>query len=168
MPMDGPTPRAPRLRDIPRDAWPSHPHYPNQVLLLGSHDNFRRLSRLLVDHADREDSVDWIASLFSQWIGAMRSHEAYEERKLYPFLTRRWGLSFDQAEAGHRELHDCDGRVRAALAERRAGTGPPAALRRALDRHDTVLREHLDHEEQLVIPALLELSPREFADYYRS
>jgi hypothetical protein len=42
---------------------------------------------------------------------------------------------------------------------------PAPGLADALEEHDAVLQVHLDHEEELVIPALLELSPREFEDY---
>ena len=37
--------------------------------------------------------------LFERWKQAMGGHEAYEERKLYPFLTRRWGVSCATAES---------------------------------------------------------------------
>ena len=32
-----------------------------------------------------------------RWISAMRSHESYEEGKLYPFLEMRWGVSMNPA-----------------------------------------------------------------------
>ena len=39
-------------------------------------------------------------------------------------------------------------------------------LHRALARHDEILQEHLDLEEELVVPLLLALSPQEFGEYY--
>ena len=33
---------------LAREQWPTHPRFPGQVLLLGSHENFRRISRALV------------------------------------------------------------------------------------------------------------------------
>ncbi|MCH9684301.1 MAG: hemerythrin domain-containing protein [Deltaproteobacteria bacterium] len=168
MPMDGPVPTSPRPLSLPREQWRRHPHFATQTLLLGSHENFRRISTMLVDNAGQAATQAWIGRLYAQWIAAMRSHEAYEEYKLYPFLTRRWGLSFAEAEAGHQRLHACDGEVRAAFDRGRGEGDSPDVLRIALERHDGVLREHLRHEEDLVIPALLALTPREFEDYYRS
>lgn len=34
---------------LSRAEWRDHPHFPSQVLLLGSHANFRRINRYLVD-----------------------------------------------------------------------------------------------------------------------
>ena len=89
---------------IPREDWTAHPRFRTQALLLGSHANFRKVSRYLVDQASRERFVG-LHSLFDRWIAAMRSHEAYEERKLYPYLEYRWGVSLDEARTGHGELH---------------------------------------------------------------
>lgn len=164
--MDGPTPRSPRLRSLPRESWAEHPHFPSQVLLLGSHDSFRRLSWVLVDHAKKGEQLDWIAIVYPQWIAAMRSHEAYEEHKLYPYLTRRWGLSFEAAEEGHRRLHAHDAVIRELLADLDA-PDVASSLHAELRANDTTLNDHLDLEEELVIPALLELEPQEFEDYRR-
>jgi hypothetical protein len=93
----------------------------------------------------------------------MRSHEHYEEYKLYPFLQRRFGDSTECLERGHQQLHAAVDRVRAAY------TGLESAeISSALRAHDAVLLEHLDQEEELVIPRLLELAPDEFDAYYRS
>ncbi len=154
----------PRIPSVPRHAWSDHPHWPRQTLLLGSHANFRRISTQLVDHARRGEQLSWIASVYPQWIAAMRSHEGYEEYKLYPYLERRWGMSLTSAERGHQRLHACDEAVRSALATLRR-EGVSITLHAALQEHDRVLREHLDHEEELVIPGLLELTPPEFDDY---
>ncbi len=154
----------PRLRSLPRSAWSQHPHWPTQTLLLRSHANFRRLSRHLIETTRDDERRQWIAVVYPQWIAAMRSHEAYEEHKLYPYLSRRWGLSFEEAQEGHQRLHQHDRTVREALRDLSEG-GSSDALRDALAEHDRVLREHLDLEELLVIPALLELTPREFDDY---
>ena len=45
-------------------------------------------------------------------------------------------------------------------------TFDPAALAAAFAHHDQVLRAHLDVEEDLVIPRLLDLTPKEFNAYY--
>lgn len=145
------------MRAIKREQWESHRNYPNQVLLLGSHENFRKISSLLVEQTRRGGNSPGVESLYRRWKSAMGGHEYYEENKLYPYLTRRWGVSFRDAEAGHEALRTRDIDVRAALADPSSST-----LAHALAAHHEVLIEHLRYEEDLVIPLLLELSSDEF------
>jgi len=160
---------------IPRAEWTAHPRFPTQALLLGSHANFRRVSRHLIDKAAQEELVG-LHSLFDRWIAAMRSHEAYEEQKLYPYLEHRWGVSLDNARTGHLELHSRADAVAEAfkVSAHPADPANPArgsegnAVLRALTAHDLTLDAHLNLEEEAVIPLLLALEPDEFARYYKS
>jgi len=163
---------------IPREDWTAHPRFRSQALLLGSHANFRRVSSFLVDRAASEKFVG-LHSLFDRWIAAMRSHEAYEERKLYPYLEYRWQVSLDEARTGHSELHARADEVAEAFRSlaRPADPADPAdstpdppdnPVLRALQAHDRTLSAHLDVEEEAVIPLLLALDPEEFDRYYRS
>ena len=154
-----------------RDEWRLHPRFPAQVLLLGSHENFRRVSTYLLQEAQSGRPYAPLESLFRRWISAMRGHEAYEEHKLYPFLERRWDVSFESAEAGHVELHKCYDAVIEAFARGRGDAeleDEQAMLIQALEAHDRVLHEHLELEENLVVPLLLELSPEEFEFFCNS
>jgi len=150
---------------LPRDAWASHPHFPHQTLLLGSHEAFRTTSRTLVDRARRGGDTAALRWVFLRWKAAMGNHEHYEEGKLYPYLEARWGLDLDPARAGHTAVAEAEEAVlRAATVD-----GPATeALARALADHDAVLLTHLDLEEAVVIPALLALSPAEFEAYTSS
>ena len=150
--------------NIPREDWTAHPRFRTQALLVGSHANFRRVSRYLVDQAAREEFVG-LHSLFDRWIAAMRSHEAYEERKLYPYLEYRWQVSLDEARTGHGELHARADEVAEAF---RSLARPADPVLRALQAHDRTLDDHLDVEEEAVVPLLLALDPEEFDRYYRS
>lgn len=141
---------------LPRTAWDAHPNYPHQVLLLGSHRNFRSISRRLIERADQGAAPGAVLPSFSWWKSAMGSHEHYEEAKLYPYLEHRWGLTCDHLTAGHHALAVADEDVRAADA---------STLTEALEAHHQVLMDHLDAEERLVIPALLALQAEEFDDY---
>jgi hypothetical protein len=143
---------------LPRTQWETHPNYPNNVLLLGSHRNFRAMSRQLVAHARAGVSASSILNNFSWWKSAMRSHEHYEEAKLYPYLQHRWGLDCSPLVAGHEALSIADEAVRRA----RGGD-----LTAALEAHHATLMDHLDAEEDLVIPALLALPRAAFDDYSR-
>lgn len=147
---------------LARDAWATHPRFPAQTLLLGSHDNFRRMNASLLQRATGGMPGASIGRIFAAWKAAMRSHEGYEEYKLYPYLTHVWGLSFEACEAGHRALGHWDVEVRAAA----AAPGPATPeLCDALAMHQEVLLHHLEEEERLVIPALLSLSPEAFEAY---
>lgn len=152
-----------RVRSIPRSEWSTHPNYPGNLLLLGSHENFREINRRMVvqlEGLEPGSDLSWLGRRYDLWIQAMRSHEAYEEQKLYPYLQARWGVPFDDARAGHEALHDVDVRVRAAF---RAHDVTEAAD--ALRRHEEVLLAHLQLEEDLVIPLLLELPRAEFVRF---
>ena len=152
---------------IPRQQWVRHPRFPAQTLLLGSHENFRRINAYLCEQAAEVPEPERLELLYRRWIGAMRSHEHYEEHKLYPYLARRWNAPFDEAEEGHRQLHDKHAGVLHAFSQLRVDA-PNArdGLVQALAEHQSVLTEHLRHEEDLVIPLLLELTPEEFRAYY--
>ena len=152
---------------LPREQWTAHPRYPQQVLLLGAHRQFRHLSRRLAQRAARGGDTTAIRRLFEPWKHMMtHGHERYEEHKLYPYLEARWGISCDALRAGHADLHACDAAVRAALDS--SGSDASPALAAALQAHDDALSAHLDQEEAVVIPALLALSPEEFEAYSRS
>jgi hypothetical protein len=87
----------------------------------------------------------------------MKSHEGYEESKLYPYLHARYGVSMAILELHHQQLGLADERVHAAF---RAGHALQFA--HALKKHDEILVPHLAQEEDMVIPLLLTLTPREF------
>lgn len=150
--------------DIPRSEWRSHPKYSTQALLLGSHDNFRKLSAHLVTESMRA----WAAAptrapdrnlsgLFGRWKSAMKNHEGYEESKLYPYLTAKYGVGMSILEVHHQRLGLAEDRVKAAT---RAGDALKFA--HALKTHDEILVPHLEQEENMVIPLLLSLTPEEF------
>ncbi len=163
------------LPQIPRKDWQAHPRFRTQALLLGSHANFRRVSRFLIDQATLEQFAG-LHSLFDRWIAAMRSHEAYEERKLYPYLEYRWGVSLEEARGGHAELHTRADEVVDAFRTLAHPADPSDSnenradnpVLQALQAHDRTLGAHLDVEEEAVIPLLLALDPDEFDRYYRS
>lgn len=154
----------------PRDQWIAHPHYPSQILLLGSHESFRRVSERVIELAATGRDGAAAESLFLRWMAAMRSHEAYEEHKLYPFLARRFCVDTAPASRGHEALHQAEQQVHLGFQSARAMPPgiPDQALVPALKAHRRLLDEHLQLEEEMVIPLLLALSPAEFGEYYDS
>jgi len=167
------------VREWPRDRWKEHPNWPEQTLLLNSHDGFRRMCSWLIESVHELDltsdsplrgrkRVVLLRMLFDQWQAGMGGHERYEEKKLYPYLGRKYGVAFDHLERGHHELHIARDEVivkfRMAAA---SGAGHPERdqLGETLDSYNGILVEHLRVEEELVIPLLLTLSPDEFREY---
>jgi hypothetical protein len=96
-------------------------------------------------------------ALFKRWKRAMKSHEGYEESKLYPYLHARYGVSMSILELHHQQLGLADEKVHSAFA-----AGDALKFAHALKKHDEILVPHLAQEEEMVIPLLLSLTPREF------
>ena len=167
--------------DIPRDSWIEHPRYESQTLLLGSHEAFRRRSDWTIERVESLDGSDaadarrrtrWLSrgsTDFDWWMAGMKSHERYEESKLYPYLVRKYGVAVDALEAGHRVLDarklDVQRTFRGAMASDAEPVAALGALLTALRAHRGVLRDHLHAEEDMVIPMLLALTPDEFREY---
>ncbi len=150
-----------------RSEWASHSNYPRQALLLSSHESFRNISSHLVKETMRAWSEApgsgpraVLSRLFWRWKSAMKSHEGYEEGKLYPYLRAKYGVSFAVLELHHRNLGLAEDRVR--LAER---NGDALQFAHAIKKHDEILVPHLAQEEEMVIPLLLSLEPDEFDRY---
>ena len=144
---------------LPPEGWASHPRFPQQVLLLGSHERFRGTGSRLIKALKQGESRTKLLSQFSMWKSAMERHEHYEEHKLYPFLEHRWGMETQDLSEGHVALDRADAVVRRAHG---------AELGAALEAHQDILLLHLDMEERRVIPALLALSAEEFVLYSSS
>ena len=124
---------------LPVEEWAKHPRFPQQTLLLNSHESFRRTGSMLLERARAGRDGPGIGWVFHVWKSAMRNHEAYEEYKLYPYLEARWGLSMEEAEQGHRALGELDAAVRAAISPGDA----TEALADALAHHRRVLGDNL-------------------------
>lgn len=168
---------------IPRSEWTDHPRFAEHTALLESHDSFRGRSVWIIDRlrdlaprgsSDARRRTRWVKRMrvdFRWWRASMGAHERYEERKLYPYLTHRFGLSFEPLTRDHRALYVQADRVERAFAEAHADDGrarsllsllPLSQLIHELETHRTLLHRHLEREEDIVIPLLLSLSRDEY------
>ncbi|MBT8493948.1 MAG: hemerythrin domain-containing protein [Deltaproteobacteria bacterium] len=164
----------------PRSEWPEHPQFPAQTVLLESHRTFRRIAVHLLERLHditelpeltmkrRARLLYKLGLTFDDWQSAMRSHERYEERRLYPLLERLYGANLGHLEVHHRALHQGADAVRLEVARaREAAQAPEAepgwpALESALLGYRAQLQGHLQAEENAVIPLVLELPRAEF------
>ena len=76
---------------------------------------------------------------------------------LFPVVAGRTGIAPDQLVADHRELTDAIRLVESTL----ASEPTKESAKVAVESFAEVLRSHLDREEQLVVPLLLEMTPEE-------
>lgn len=174
---------------LAREDWPAHPRFPAQTLLLEAHESFRKRAVWIRERVEAiapsgpirssgpavlNRRQRWrlrMADDFAWWMKGMRGHERYEERRLYPFLARRYGYLFAALEQAHRMLHEQERAVTDSFAALVPGAGDEpvrhAALMAALCAYEDALRAHLAAEEELIIPMLLALEPAEL-DGFRS
>jgi hypothetical protein len=147
------------IPDIPRESWQVHENYAVRSGLLRSHDSFREISDYLVDKSRGADalSIGNLIFLFLRWKQAMKNHEAYEERKLYPYLSGKFGISFADMESQHDSLGELERRIIAAW-----GEGDRDTTASLFAKHDRVLKTHLIAEEDRVIPLILSLNVDEY------
>ena len=136
---------------------------PDQVLLLGSHDNFRHLNAHLVEQAQQLPQPLRLQQLYRRWISAMQNHEYYEEHKLYPYLARRWDVSFDAAQRGHHMLHKKQANILNAFRGIQENHDKQAAretLITALKEHENTLQKPPEDRRGPCDPTTFRASPR--------
>lgn len=115
-------------------------------MLLQAHDQFRRAADVLVERPGPERR-----HLFRRLVTVLRHHHHAEEVGLFPLVRRHIGDALDTLVDDHAMLDEA-----VASAAGQLTHGDPTE---ALMHLRTVLNEHLDREEALVVPVLLRLSP---------
>ncbi|MCT8974895.1 hemerythrin domain-containing protein [Microbaculum marinisediminis] len=160
----------------PREVWPTHPNLGElSKFWLGRHDMFRELNGALLSASDQLKAGTVPAEAFRQWflprirffLQQLEGHHMIEDHEYFPLLTRtepRLARGFDILENDHEAIHagllalqEAGGGLARAL------TGPPdrigfaaEAMSDTLSGFLTRLHRHLDDEEDLIIPILLD------------
>jgi iron-sulfur cluster repair protein YtfE (RIC family) len=138
-------------------AWRSHPNAGGPTsMLLAIHDHFRAASEHLTRVHPTGDARA-LARVFIPLAHTLHHHHHAEEAMLFPLVHRRTGIAPAQLQADHDDLVLAIAEVEAAL---RDATARPR-IADAITRFHEVLLAHLDREEALVVPVLLELTPAE-------
>ena len=144
------------IRLAERADWRAHRHIAGPAgTLLAIHGQFRAASERVALLVARESDLGWVGRAFSQLSQTLHHHHHAEEALLFPFMERRTGTAPERLVDDHRELTRAIEAVEVALTTH-------ADRARAIDAVSVfaeVLATHLDREESLVIPVLLELSP---------
>lgn len=146
------------LRQMDHATWRTHPNIAGPAsTLLAIHDQFRAAGQRLSLLVEREPDLGWVARAFAPLADTLHHHHRAEEALLFPALARRAAIDPERLVGDHAELTASIGAVQQSLApgaDRRVAKGVVA-------RFGDVLVTHLDREERLAIPCLLEISPSE-------
>ena len=141
-----------------RAAWDRHPNIGGPAsTLLAIHDQFREASRRIASVVNRQSpDVEWARRAFRPLAITLHHHHHAEEAMLFPMVLARTGTAPEQLVRDHQALMDAIAAVEAALSD-----GDAIEARATIASFDAILVEHLDREEALVIPVLLEMTAHE-------
>ena len=160
----------------PREVWPTHPNLGDlSKFWLGRHDMFRELNGALLQASDHlkegtvppEEFRAWFLPRIRFFLQQLNGHHMIEDHEYFPLLTKvkpNLSRGFDILENDHGMIHE------GLLSLQDAGNGLAQALAGPADRvgfaADTMsntlsgflksLNRHLDDEEDLIIPILLD------------
>jgi len=162
-------------RAHPRPTWPAHPNLGAMAAFwLQRHGLFRALGTALAEGGERlrEGEVGarefwpWFAPRVSTYLGELHTHHHVEDHHYFPIFRAadaRLARGFDLLDADHGAL---DGLIQETAREANAlfaalqGPGDPVragdSLADRLSRMLAGLTRHLDDEEDLVVPLILE------------
>ena len=162
-------------RKYPRETWDRHANLGQMARFwLDRHNMFRELGAALVEGAGkfREERVavrpfiGWLAPRFNFFLGELHNHHMVEDHHYFPVFRAaesRLARGFDILDADHgtidallHQLAEAGGVLDAALSGRGDMAAARAALAERLDATLPALLRHLDDEEELVIPLILE------------
>lgn len=166
------------LDNYPRESWEGHPNNGQWCQFwLARHKMFRDFGAGLIDACEKLDAGqvdaptfhDWFMPRASFYLGELDTHHKVEEYHYFPLLGRadpRMEKGVTLLESDHHVIHDglrttYDAVVALEEAVRAADgdvAGCTPLLRDTLARLDANLRRHLDDEEDLVVPLILDRS----------
>jgi hemerythrin-like domain-containing protein len=166
----------PLLHRHPRESWPPRAALGDWAQFwLERHDIFRQLSQalrqacrhLIDDEVDSTDFTHWILPRLDMYVGHLDLHHQIEEAHIFPaFVAIEPALDrgYAMLEADHRIIHPHLPDLHAAgVALANTAASDPHACHTAtatlldvLDRLAPQLARHLDDEEDLLLPVVLE------------
>jgi hemerythrin-like domain-containing protein len=164
------------LRRHPRDTWREHPRLGDlSRFWLARHAWFRRAdaeiarktSEAIERRIDPDEFAQWLVASMNRFLGELEGHHSIEDHHYFPvFRAMEPNLAegFDLLDGDHDNLHAAIDEIAAsANTYLRADRADPAAVADALARFGDVrerlgagLLRHLDDEEDLIIPLILD------------
>ncbi len=173
------------VEKYPRDSWTGHRNVHGMASMwLQRHDMFRELGGVLTgsifDYREGRTSAQQFAQFFAPrlnfFLGQLDGHHNIEDQHYFPIFARvetRLKHGFDILDSDHHLIHDAlEMNAQTANAFLQALTGDKDAQRYAADAYAdqnsrlvAMLARHLDDEEDLIIPLILEKGDRELSGY---
>lgn len=173
------------LERYPRAEWTTHSGIHGMASFwLQRHDMFRELGRMLSGgigeyregRMQAREFADWFAPRLNYFLGHLDGHHNVEDHHYFPAFAAaepRLKRGFDILDADHHLIHDAlASNAEAATAFLRALSGDDDARRFAADAYATeneklvgMLARHLDDEEDLIIPLILDRGDRALGGY---
>ncbi len=168
------------LEQFPREIWPGHVNLgPMAQFWLERHDMFRTLGGALQSATEQfrsgtvaaDDFRGWFVPRLQFFLQQLETHHQIEDHHYFPRFRaaeKRLGKGFEVLESDHHVIHGSMVKVAgAANAFLQSGMGPGDAARLAGDRYAEAsaellqrLMRHLDDEEDLIVPLILERTER--------
>lgn len=165
------------IERYPRETWQAHPNLGAMARFwLERHRMFRELGVALTDgtstfrdeRIEVEPFVRWLAPRFNFFLNELHMHHMVEDQHYFPVFRaaeRRLARGFDILDADHhtidRFIHELAEAGTDLAGRRAAGKEFGAARERLGERLEGTLRvlvRHLDDEEDLVVPLILDRS----------
>lgn len=166
------------LKAHPRPTWEGHPNNGQWCQFwLARHTMFREFGEGLTDACEKLEAGqvepqgfhEWFMPRVSFFLGELDTHHKIEEYHYFPLLTRadaRIGKGVDLLESDHHVIHDLlrgaydtivalDAAIQYKLDD---VLGVVPRMRDNLAGLDAGLQRHLDDEEDLIVPLILERS----------
>ncbi|MCO6390318.1 hemerythrin domain-containing protein [Aliihoeflea aestuarii] len=170
------------LENYPREDWSAHPNVHGLASMwLQRHDMFRELGGILTaaigDYREGRTDARQFAQIFAPrlnfFLGQLDGHHNIEDHHYFPIFARaesRLTRGFDILDSDHHLIHDAlDMNSQTANAFLQALQGDGDTQRYAADAYAdqnarlvAMLARHLDDEEDLIIPLILDRGDREF------
>lgn len=139
-------------------AWRAHPNAAGPAaMMLAIHDQFRAVSHRLVQLVAQGQGGGAIGRVFSPLAQVLHHHHHAEEAMVFPLVHRRTGVAPEQLQTDHDEMTAAIETVESALRD-------GARVAESITKFHEILITHLDREEELVIPILLQLPPEQMWD----
>ena len=173
----------PQNLQIERKDWNKHKAFDTQTLLIRGHRNFRQssqrcvklISDVLKSNKNNKKTLQLIRmaqNIYYSLMNALHSHSRYEENKLFKYLERKYNVDLELLLEDHDLIDRMEEICKSSLNDIiTAGSTTKESVLKALKyfiKFDDNFTRHLGEEESIVIPMLLELTYKQYVQYYNA
>lgn len=163
------------LRDYPREAWPTNPHFARSIAnWMGAHAMFRQLGEIVTGETELhltkgrapQDYAARLSEFGNMLVRNLHGHHTWEDRSFFPEIEGadpRFAEGLDMLEGDHKEMdallerftHQANRVVKLIHLDEAQAREESKPLQDTSRRIEAFLARHLADEEDLVVPILL-------------